>query len=294
MHYNASLLWISATLFLLAVSFVVLYIAASRSHTTPVQSSANKREQLIQLSQKWWGKSKMKNENRLAEIVTLMRQGGYTNSRQQILCIFRIAVIWSTLILALSSNLIISIENLLDIIIYLLLYFILGSILTLQWLKSNARQRAKIIDEEMLITVHLMAILWQVGLSLESLLRTYHQEASKLTPEINKEIAIILARIGAGQSRETALSDVAAISLSVGLQDLLTMLSQYSSTGGELQNSFQALAHTLQERKRTDLQEKVSKMSGKISFTMMAFLFPALFIVLAGPATLALISALRG
>ncbi len=69
------------------------------------------------------------------------------------------------------------------------------------------------------------------------------------------------------------------------------MLSQGSETGGGLKTSFQSLAELIYERKRVALQEKVTKMSGKISVAMMTLMFPALFIVLGGPAALALRSA---
>ena len=103
---------------------------------------------------------------------------------------------------------------------------------------------------------------------------------------------MILARIDTGQNREQVFNDMASRTLSIGFQDLLTMMSQAGDSGGSLKSAFQSLAKILQDRKRTDLQEKVTKMSGKISVIMMVFMFPALFIVLGGPAALALKTAL--
>ncbi|MCY1413553.1 hypothetical protein D9M71_289860 [compost metagenome] len=55
--------------------------------------------------------------------------------------------------------------------------------------------------------------------------------------------------------------------------------------------SLLSLKQLLDDRRLTRMQEKISKLSGKMSGVMMVFLFPALMIVLAGPALTALAKA---
>ncbi|NAX20074.1 type II secretion system F family protein [Vibrio sp. V39_P1S14PM300] len=294
MYSDITFYWLGGSMLVLGLSVVCIYLALTLNQARAPSTSSVQKEKILQTSQKWWGRSKQQHQSQLSDMVVTMRQAGYISSRQQIMCLFKIAFVWMSLAMVVFGQLVITTPTFGDTFLYVTLLFAAGFWLTLRWLKAQARKRAKKIDEEMLVSVHLMAILWQVGLSLESLLRAYYNEAKDLTPEVNKEIALILARIDAGQSRETVFNDVATISLSVGFQDLLTMMSQAGDTGGGLRSSFQSLAKILQERKRTDLQEKVTKMSGKISVTMMAFMFPALFIVLGGPAALALIAAFGG
>lgn len=59
-------------------------------------------------------------------------------------------------------------------------------------------------------------------------------------------------------------------------------------------SSLLALKKLLDERRLTNLQEYISKLSGKMSVVMMLFLFPALLIVLAGPGMSAIGRALGG
>ena len=223
-----------------------------------------------------------------------MRQAGYISSREQILCVFKLLVIWGCIGLISFGQLVLIEPTMKMKLMYGLLMVLVGVWITIRWFTMQGDRRAKKMDDEMLVGVHLMAILWKVGLSIESLLKAYYEESGDLTPEINKEIDLILARIDVGQSRESVFSEVASISLSSSFQDLLIMLSQVGETGGGLSQSFQSLAGLLEQKKRTDLQEKVTKMSGKISAIMMVFMFPALFIVLGGPAALALMTALGG
>ncbi|MNZ58934.1 hypothetical protein D3C78_769550 [compost metagenome] len=56
--------------------------------------------------------------------------------------------------------------------------------------------------------------------------------------------------------------------------------------------SLLALKQLLDDRRLTRMQERISKMSGKMSMVMMVFLFPALLIVLAGPGFTALAKAM--
>lgn len=256
--------------------------------------SDQRKEKWLQKGQKLWGKARQHNQQRLTDMISTMRQAGYITSREQTLCLFRVLLVWIALFAVFSGQQILMKQTAGQSLMALILFITLVLWLTIRWFKYQANARAKKMDEEILITVHLMSILWQVGLSLESVLRAYHEEADELTPELNKEIGLILARIDTGQNREQVFNDMASRSLSVGFQDLLTMMSQAGDSGGGLKSAFQALARILQDRKRTDLQEKVTKISGKISIVMMVFMFPALFIVLGGPAALALKTALGG
>lgn len=56
--------------------------------------------------------------------------------------------------------------------------------------------------------------------------------------------------------------------------------------------SLLALKQLLDDRRLTRIQEFVSKMSAKMSVVMMVFLFPALLIVLGGPAFIGISRAL--
>ncbi|MNN92240.1 hypothetical protein D3C81_2104890 [compost metagenome] len=74
--------------------------------------------------------------------------------------------------------------------------------------------------------------------------------------------------------------------------DTCVILKQLLTQGGGAMKSLLALKQLLDDRRLTGMQERVSKMSGKMSVVMMVFLFPALLIVLAGPGLTALAKAL--
>ncbi|KDM90121.1 type II secretion system F family protein [Photobacterium galatheae] len=249
-------------------------------------------ERVIRRGQWLWGKTKRSHASYLQDILEMMRKAGYISNREQTLCVFRLAAVWCAIQLVFASQLIHA-DATLNQKISLMVVSALGTAyLVIQWLKKKAAKRSRIIEEELIIGLQVMKILWDVGLSLESLLRTLTRELSELTPELNKELRLALSKIEAGQERASVFSEIARVNDSSGMQDLLTMLAQVSETGGNMSASLNQLSMLLQDRRRTQLQEKVTKLSGKMSVVMMIFLFPALFVVLAGPGFMALIQSL--
>lgn len=277
--------WLMMALAITSLVMLLLYLASPQRQSLANGTSPS----LLLQGQRWWARSKGQNRSFFTNVTHSMRQAGYLSNREQVMVMVKLLVLWLGLMVA--AQFFFSASSTTNQLLFLLLMIGVGLWMPIRWFDMRAAKRAKQMDNEMLLTVHLMSILWQVGLSIETMLRAYVQEAQELTPEVNREIGLILARIEAGQNRESAFNEAATVSRSSGFQEMLIMLSQIGETGGGLQQSFKKLALLLQDRKRTELQEKVTKMSGKISVIMMTFLFPPLFVVLGGPAALALASA---
>lgn len=251
-----------------------------------------RREAVIQQSQALWSRTKRQQIPSLAEVQQLLRKAGYISNREQTLCLMKLLVAWLLIQLLVAIPVVqgqIATEQMLSLLVISLAGGLYGA---LQWLKQKVAQRSRIIDEELVVGLQMMKTLWDVGLSLESILRAYCRELGNLTPELTKEMQLALNKIEAGQERSAVFSVLARSTDSQGLQDVLTMFAQVSDSGGSLSTSLTQLTLLLRDRRRTQLQEKVTKLSGRMSVVMMIFLFPALFVVLAGPGMIALSQAI--
>lgn len=251
-----------------------------------------RREAVIQQSQALWSRTKRQQIPSLAEVQQLLRKAGYISNREQTLCLMKLLVTWLLIQLLVAIPVVqgqIATEQMLSLLVISLAGGLYGA---LQWLKQKVAQRSRIIDEELVVGLQMMKTLWDVGLSLESILRAYCRELGNLTPELTKELQLALNKIEAGQERSAVFSVLARSTDSQGLQDVLTMFAQVSDSGGSLSTSLTQLTLLLRDRRRTQLQEKVTKLSGRMSVVMMIFLFPALFVVLAGPGMIALSQAI--
>src|SRR5699024_4355265 len=98
----------------------------------------------------------------------------------------------------------------------------------------------------------------------------------------------MLQRIDAGLDLRGELQRTAELMQVEELSDCFMVLEQLAQQGSGAMSSLLSMKKRLDERRLVQLQEAISKMSAKMSIVMVAFLFPALLIVLAGPGFIAI------
>jgi len=158
-----------------------------------------------------------------------------------------------------------------------------GYLLPKRLLAYAAKRRQKIIATEVSTFIPLLRILFESGMAVEQALRVLASEAQRLLPELTHELRLTLARVDSGLELGQELSKAASLLEVDEFSDTCVILQQLIHQGGGAMKSLLALKQLLDDRRLTRLQEYISKMSAKMSVVMMAFLFPALLIVLAGP-----------
>ncbi|WP_295481631.1 type II secretion system F family protein [uncultured Pseudomonas sp.] len=169
---------------------------------------------------------------------------------------------------------------------------VLGYLLPKRVLAWAAARRQRRIAEEVSQMIALLRILFETGLAVEQALRVLSVEGRGLLPELSEELRQLLQRVDSGMALGAELDKSARLLAVDEFTDTCVILQQLLVQGSGAMKSLQALKTLLDDRHLTGLQERVSKMSAKMSAVMMLFLFPALLIVLAGPGFSALARAL--
>ena len=167
-----------------------------------------------------------------------------------------------------------------------------GYLLPKRLLVVAAARRQRRIAEEVSLFIPLLRILFETGLAVEQALRVLAQEGRSLVPNISDELRLVLQRVDSGLALGAELEKTARLLAVDEFIDTCVILQQLLVQGSGSMKSLLALKELLDDRRLTGLQERVSKMSAKMSAVMMVFLFPALLIVLAGPGFSALARAL--
>ena len=155
---------------------------------------------------------------------------------------------------------------------------------------ANARQQR--IAREVSTFIPLLRILFESGMAVEQALRVLSIEAQRLLPALTHELRLILTRVDSGLELSEELGKTARMLAVDEFTDTCTILQQLVQQGGGAMKSLLSLKQLLDDRRLTRIQEFVSKMSAKMSVVMMVFLFPALLIVLGGPAFIGISRAL--
>ncbi|MFT5033263.1 MAG: tight adherence protein C [Bermanella sp.] len=159
-------------------------------------------------------------------------------------------------------------------------------------LKTRAALRQKALEEEALMLIQSTRMLWRVGLSMPKTLAILCDELRHLTPNTASELRVAVKRIDAGQAQDDALQELSNHTIAEGFREYLIILRQESASGGGIDAALQELYEVLQSRRKTSLQEKVSKTSANMSIVMMLMMFPSLIIVIGGPGYIAVSKAL--
>lgn len=169
----------------------------------------------------------------------------------------------------------------------------IGYLLPKRVLAAAAKHRQQTIAKEISTFIPLLRILFESGMAVEQSLRVLSTEAQRLLPDLTHELRLILARVDSGLELSEELGKTARLLAVDEFTDTCIILQQLIQQGGGAMKSLLALKQLLDDRRLTRLQEYISKMSAKMSVVMMVFLFPALLIVLGGPAMIAISRALN-
>ena len=103
-----------------------------------------------------------------------------------------------------------------------------------------------------------------------------------------------MLELRAGISRENALNNLA---MRTGLKDieaLVAMLKQANRFGTNVTEALHIFSEDLRAKRKTRAQEIAAKIPVKISLPIILCIFPALFVVILGPAIIGLVNTIRG
>lgn len=148
---------------------------------------------------------------------------------------------------------------------------------------ARAASRLRAVDEELSLFVQMLRILFDAGLAVEQALRVMVSDSRTVLPVLVEELEPVLRRAEQGLDLEAELSHMATSLNHAGLADTLVIVRQMLKQGGSARASLAKLIELLEQRRLTDMQERVGKLSARMTVVMIVFFFPALIILLAGP-----------
>lgn len=265
----------------------VLLLAIAHVET----ASSGKPEEFEFSSKDMWRQLREENTH-IASLSQLLRRAGLLNTEQQVNAISITLIVVITIAICLGIYTYFNGSPPTTILFIITLGFVLLVYLSYFFLKKIAESRQEKLNQETLILVQTTRMLWRVGLSLPKTLAIICDQLRNLAPTCSQELQLAVNKIESGQSQEEALYELIGCTNAEGFKEYLIVVRQQAITGGSIDKALDELYKLLQNRRRLDLQEQVNKMSGKMSLVMMVFLFPALLIVVAGPALMSITSAI--
>jgi tight adherence protein C len=162
-----------------------------------------------------------------------------------------------------------------------------------KWLLGRfAAGRRTRVARELPLFVDLLRLLQGVGMSLDQGLQVMASDFSHVLRVLGYELTLANRQYAQGRTREHSLHRIATLHKNENLRSLVALLVQVDRHGGAVQEPLRAFSDRLREHRRSEMKERIGKITVKMTGIMVITLLPALLIVTAGPGFIAIFRAL--
>ncbi len=136
----------------------------------------------------------------------------------------------------------------------------------------------------------LMVVCVEAGLGLDQAMRKVSEEMKKTYAVIAEEFGLCNLQLQMGRARNEVLHELGARTGVDDLKALAAILIQADKFGTSVAQALRVQSDSMRTRRRQMAEEKAAKTAVKLIFPLVLFIFPAIFIVLVGPAAITMIN----
>jgi len=165
----------------------------------------------------------------------------------------------------------------------------IGYLLPALVLGRLTERRKREIREALPDALDLFIVCVEAGCGLDQAIVKASDELGLTYPALTHELRLITTEIRAGKPRVEAFKNFAARTLVDDVQSLVALLVQTDKFGTSIAQALRTHAETSRVKRRQAAEERAAKIGVKLVFPLVLFLFPALYIVILGPAVISFI-----
>jgi tight adherence protein C len=166
---------------------------------------------------------------------------------------------------------------------------LIGYMLPVIWLKTRIKANQKALTHGLPDAIDLMVVCVEAGLTVDAAMQRVGSELQIAHPAVSREFGIAHMETRVGLSRSEAMRNMGVRTACDALKSLASMLIQADRFGTSIANALRIHSETLRLNRQHAAEEMAAKASVKMSFPLVLFIFPATFIVLAGPTVIQLL-----
>jgi tight adherence protein C len=227
-----------------------------------------------------------------ASIQQQLVQAGYDN--QSAPAIYAIARVASVVALPLLLLLVFAGSTLLQTFVIGVAAALIGLILPVGYVVRAVRVRQDKIRRSLPDALDLLVVCVEAGISLDAAVLRVAREMVYVHPELSRELLIVNRKTNAGVTREQALRGLWDRTGVEELRTLVSSLIQSEKWGTSSARVLRISAETLRRKRRQTAERKAATAPIKMLIPMALLIFPALFVVILGPAVQKIFEAFSG
>ena len=167
---------------------------------------------------------------------------------------------------------------------------LLGYVAPVVWLRTRIKSNQRQLTYGLADALDLMVVCVEAGLTVDAAMQRVGQEMAIAHPAISREFSIAHMETRVGLSRAESMKNLGVRTGNQPLQSLAAMLVQAERFGTSIGQALRIYSETLRTNRQHQAEEQAAKASVKISFPLVLFIFPATFIILAGPTIIRLMA----
>jgi tight adherence protein C len=153
-------------------------------------------------------------------------------------------------------------------------------------LKFITTRRQDRIDKGLPDVLDLLIVCMEAGLSLQATLIRVSDEAKSISMDLYRELQLTNAELRTGISRELALRNLGERTGVQNVKALVGLMIQSDRMGASIVQALRTHASFLRVQRSQKAEERAAKLPVKILFPLLLFIFPAIFVVVIGPAAI--------
>jgi tight adherence protein C len=152
------------------------------------------------------------------------------------------------------------------------------------WLEGRKKKRQTNFRRSLPDALDLLVICLEGGLSLPSSLKRVGDELRTAHPILATELNVVQREIQLGSSPGEALQKMGIRTDLEEIRGLASVITQAERFGASLVKSLRVHAEALRNKRQQHAEEKAQQASVKVLFPTLLLIFPAIFVVILGPA----------
>ena len=161
---------------------------------------------------------------------------------------------------------------------------IAGILLPEMWLLWRIHNRQHRLQKALPDGLDLLVICVEVGLGLDQAILRVADELQIVHPELSDELHLVNLEMRVGKTRIDALRELARRTGLEDIKSLVAMLIQTERFGTSIAQSLRVHSDELRTKRRQRAEEMAAKTTVKMVPPLVFFIFPALMVVILGPA----------
>lgn len=162
----------------------------------------------------------------------------------------------------------------------------LGYAMPALFVKILTQSRQKRITRALPDALDLMVICVEAGLGLDMTFKRVGDEIRPISSDLSDEFHLVNREVRAGRPRDESFKNLGLRTGVAEIQNLMALLTQTNRFGTSMAKALRVHANAMRVKRRQLAEERAAKSAVKLVIPLIFCIFPAILVVLAGPAAI--------